>query len=395
MKFVDEAAIVVQAGNGGNGCLSFRREKYVEYGGPDGGNGGDGGSVVFVADSQINTLVDFRYIRQYKASNGEAGRGRNCTGAKGQDCIVRVPVGTSIIDADTNEEIIDLNQADQVFTVAVGGRGGLGNACFKSSTNRAPRQTKPGTPGDARNLRLQLKVLADVGLLGLPNAGKSTLVRSMSAAKPKVADYPFTTLVPSLGVVRVDSLRSFVMADIPGLIAGAADGAGLGTRFLRHLARNRVLLHLVDINPIDGSDPVANVRAIQSELHSFSSALEQVPTWLVCTKTDTLPAEEAASLVSKIVAELDWQGPVFSISAVNGEGLETLGFAVMEHLEAIDQRVAEDSVFAQLQEQRWQAIQSDLRIVRPRKKARIEDVVDDEDDFDDDDDHSVEIMYAP
>jgi GTP-binding protein len=273
MKFVDEASIHVSAGKGGNGCLSFRREKYVERGGPDGGDGGDGGSVYLVADAGLNTMIDYRYQRRYRAGNGEPGRGRNCTGAGGADLELQVPVGTSVLDEETGEILGDLTVPGQRLLVAQGGFHGLGNTRFKSSTNRAPRQTTAGTEGEQRALHLELKILADVGLLGLPNAGKSTFIRAVSAARPRVADYPFTTLVPQLGVVRVDPLRSFVIADIPGLIEGAAEGAGLGIRFLKHLTRNRVLLHLVDVAPMDGSDPAGNATAIRAELQRFSPTL--------------------------------------------------------------------------------------------------------------------------
>ncbi|KZY74164.1 GTPase ObgE, partial [Oleiphilus sp. HI0065] len=281
MKFVDEAAISVEAGKGGNGCLSFRREKYIPKGGPDGGDGGDGGSVILEANDGLNTLIDYRFVRQYRAQSGEGGKGRNCTGAKGEDLILGVPVGTSVFDVDTEEVLGDLTQIGQQLVVAQGGWHGLGNTRFKSSTNRAPRQTTPGKPGEKRNIRLELKVLADVGLLGLPNAGKSTLIRSVSAAKPKVANYPFTTLVPNLGVVRVESHKSFVMADIPGLIKGASDGAGLGIRFLKHLVRTRLLLHVVDMAPYDGKEPKEAVEEIVGELEGFSPTLASRERWLV------------------------------------------------------------------------------------------------------------------
>ena len=291
MKFVDETAISVQAGKGGNGCLSFRREKYIAKGGPDGGDGGDGGSVFLEADEALNTLVDYRYVRHYAAKNGEPGRGRNCTGKSAEDLILKVPVGTTVLDEDTGDVLGDLSVAGQRLMVARGGFHGLGNTRFKSSTNRAPRQTTPGTEGERRSLRLELKVLADIGLLGLPNAGKSTFIRAVSSAKPRVANYPFTTLVPNLGVVKVQAHRSFVVADIPGLIEGASEGAGLGIRFLRHLTRNRILLHLVDVFPMDATDPVENALAIERELANFSPALSRRERWLVLNKTDLIDAE--------------------------------------------------------------------------------------------------------
>lgn len=399
MKFVDEAAIRVEAGDGGNGCLSFRREKYIEYGGPNGGNGGAGGSVVLQADSNLNTLVDYRYERLHRAERGEGGAGSNCTGASGNDLILRVPVGTTVIDEDTDEVLGDLLADGDQLVVAKGGRGGLGNSCFKSSTNRSPRQTTPGTPGETRNLRLELKVLADVGLLGLPNAGKSTLIRAVSAARPKVADYPFTTLVPNLGVVKVDKLRSFVMADIPGLIEGAAEGAGLGIRFLKHLARCRILLHVVDIAPWDEADPVDAVDAIVGELHLFSPALAERTRWLVLNKIDLLPEEEAEERCQHIIDELEWEGPVFRISAANGIGTEALAFAIMNYLEELNERMASDAEFAaqelaarkRLEEEARQKIQE----YKQERRRQRQDAQEAEDEDDDDDDHDVEVVYAP
>lgn len=333
MKFVDEATIHVAAGNGGDGCVSFRREKYIPRGGPDGGDGGDGGSVYLEADDGINTLVDFRYQRRFVAQRGENGRGRNCTGGKGEDLRVRVPVGTIIYDVDTEEQIGDLVTSGQSVMVAQGGWHGIGNARFKSSTNRTPRQSTPGTAGERRHLHLELKVLADVGLLGLPNAGKSTLIRSISAARPKVADYPFTTLYPNLGVVRVASHQAFVVADIPGLIEGAADGAGLGIQFLKHLSRTRLLLHIVDVVPADGSDPVEQARKIMTELGHYSAELAQRDRWLVCNKIDLLPENEREAHCNAIAQALDWQAPLFRISAVSGEGTRELVNSIMEYLE--------------------------------------------------------------
>ncbi|HGX93330.1 MAG TPA: Obg family GTPase CgtA [Candidatus Tenderia sp.] len=333
MKFVDEAFVRVQAGDGGNGCIGFRREKYIPFGGPDGGDGGDGGSVYFVADENLNTLIDFRFNRDFRAERGQNGSGANCTGKGGDDLIVRVPVGTSVFDQDTEELIGDLVEPGQRLMVAKGGWHGLGNTRFKSSTNRAPRKATPGTPGEVRRLHLELKVLADVGLLGLPNAGKSTFIRSVSSAKPKVADYPFTTLYPNLGVVKVDYERSFVIADVPGLIEGASEGAGLGIQFLKHLSRTRLLLHLVDVAPFDESDPVDNVRKIATELAQFSPELAARDRWLVLNKVDLLPAEEVDARCEEIVKRLNWQGPVFRISAISGQGTQALTFKVMELLE--------------------------------------------------------------
>jgi GTP-binding protein len=342
MKFVDEATIRVLAGNGGHGCLSFRREKYVERGGPDGGDGGHGGSVYLVADASLNTLADFRVARKFKAESGQGGAGRNKTGRSGEHLEVRVPQGTVVHDVDTGELICDLTVAGQRQMVAEGGRGGLGNTRFKSSTNRAPRKTTNGTPGEARHLQLELKVLADVGLLGMPNAGKSTLIAAMSQARPRIADYPFTTLHPNLGVVRVGSLQSFVMADIPGLIEGASKGAGLGIRFLKHLQRTRLLLHLVDIAPIDPAvEPAKEVKAIASELEEYSAELAEKPRWLVINKIDLLGEEDLVVAREMLLEELDWDGPVFEVSAATGVGTEALGHAVIQALEEIKEEEAE------------------------------------------------------
>ncbi len=333
MKFVDEATIKVAAGDGGNGAVSFRREKYIPFGGPDGGDGGDGGSVIFVADDNINTLVDFRYERFYQAERGENGKGRNCTGKKGSDLVVRVPVGTMIYNEETDELIGDMVEVGQEVLVAKGGWHGIGNARFKSSTNRAPRQSTPGTEGERRSLRLELKLLADVGLLGMPNAGKSTLIRAVSSARPKVADYPFTTLYPSLGVVRTAPHQSFVVADIPGLIEGAAEGAGLGIQFLKHLARTRLLLHVIDVQPFDGTDPVETARKIVHELEKYSPDLAAQTRWLVLNKLDLVAEDERADVCDRVVRELDWEGPVFRISAISGEGTAELVKAIMNHIE--------------------------------------------------------------
>jgi len=345
MKFVDEATIRVQAGNGGHGCLSFRREKYVERGGPDGGDGGYGGSVYLVADPSINTLVDFRVARRYRAQSGKGGEGRNKTGRSGDDLEVHVPCGTVIHDIDTSELLGDLTEAGRRLKVVERGQGGLGNARFKSSVNRAPRKITQGTPGESRHLKLELKLLADVGLVGMPNAGKSTLIRAMSAAKPKVANYPFTTLHPNLGVVSVGPLQSFVMADIPGLIEGAAEGAGLGIQFLKHLQRTKLLLHLVDIAPLDAdADPAVAFESISNELGKFSKDLDEKPRWLVINKSDLLTAEDLDVAQKDLLEKLDWQGPVFTVSAETGSGTEKLGQAVMRELELIDEMALVDVV---------------------------------------------------
>lgn len=331
MRFVDEAIVKVEAGNGGSGCLSFRREKFIPRGGPDGGDGGDGGSVYFQASSDLNTLIDFRYMRHYKAGNGQQGMGGNCSGKKGDDLIISVPVGTMVYDVDTGELIGDINKVGVPVLIAQGGFHGLGNTRYKSSVNRAPRQTSPGSPGESRHLRLELRVLADVGLLGLPNAGKSTLIRAVSSSKAKVADYPFTTLHPGLGVVSVSSHKSFVMADIPGLIEGASTGAGLGHRFLKHLSRTCVLLHVIDVEPLDGSDPVATAKVIINELAEYNPELLQKPRWLVLNKIDMLPDEQMRSeRIQAIVDGLQWEDKVFAISAISGQGTQQLCYALMQ-----------------------------------------------------------------
>lgn len=319
MKFVDEANIKVQAGDGGNGCISFRREKFIPFGGPDGGDGGYGGSVWLVADEGLNTLVDFRHQRSFKAQRGQNGMGSQMYGKGGDDTTIRVPVGTMITNVDTDEVIGDLTGHGQRMLVAQGGKGGLGNIHFKTSVNRAPRKATPGTPGDARELKLELRLLADVGLLGFPNAGKSTFIRAVSAATPRVADYPFTTLVPNLGVVSLGTDSSFVIADIPGLIEGASEGAGLGIQFLRHVARTSLLLHLVDIAPIDGTDVAGQVRAIELELEKFNPELLERPRWLVLNKADMLAEDERAAVAEKIIAELGWTQPWFLVSAIARE----------------------------------------------------------------------------
>ena len=334
MKFVDEAQVRVEAGNGGRGCVSFRREKFIPRGGPDGGDGGDGGSVYVIVAEGINTLADFRVRRRFKAANGRGGAGNNRAGKAGDDLYIKVPKGTEISDLDTGEQLGDLTHVGQALLVAKGGEGGKGNTRFKSSVNRAPRHAQPGQPGEARRLQLALKLLADVGLLGAPNAGKSTLTRALSAAKPKVADYPFTTLHPQLGVVRVDSEKSFVLADIPGLIEGAAEGAGLGIQFLKHLERNRLLLHLVDAGAsLISGDPVADLRAVESELRRYSETLGNLPRWLVLNKVDLLPADDRERVLADIVARSEWNGPVFAISALTREGTQALAREVMQYLE--------------------------------------------------------------
>ena len=333
MKFVDEAKIRVAAGDGGNGCVSFRREKYIPKGGPNGGDGGDGGSVYLLADSGLNTLADFRFQRDYRAERGQNGMSRECRGKSGVDLEIKVPIGTVVRDHETGELIGDLVADSQRLLVAKGGFHGLGNTRFKSSTNRTPMQSTPGTPGEVRELDLELNVLADVGLLGLPNAGKSTLISVVSAARPKVADYPFTTLYPNLGVVSPEAHRSFVIADIPGLIEGAAEGAGLGIQFLKHLARTRLLLHLVDIQPADGHDPFDDVRVIENELAKFSEDLASRERWLVLNKVDLLPEEERAGYCDELVKRLGWQGPVYYISAAQREGTQALMFAILRYLE--------------------------------------------------------------
>lgn len=341
MKFVDEAVINVEAGSGGNGCLSFRREKFIPFGGPDGGDGGDGGSVYFEANADLNTLIDFRYKRHYKAKNGQSGMGGNCTGKKGDDLIIQVPVGTLVFDHETNELLGDIKTSGDRLLVAQCGFHGLGNTRYKSSINRAPRQTSPGSPGEARHLRLELRVLADVGLLGLPNAGKSTLIRAVSGARPKVADYPFTTLHPGLGVVSVSSFKSFVMADIPGLIEGAADGAGLGHRFLKHLSRTCILLHMIDVLPPDGSCPVESAKVIINELMEFDPELVHKPRWLVLNKMDMLPDEQTRQdVIKQILDGLQWTGNYFAISAISGEGTQQLCYALMQLIDEMKEAEA-------------------------------------------------------
>ena len=395
MKFVDEAVIEVHAGKGGNGCVSFRREKYIPLGGPDGGDGGDGGSVILEGSASLNTMVDYRFTRKFRAQNGESGRGRNCTGKAGEDIVLPVPLGTTIIDEETDEILGDIQAAGDRLVVAQGGFHGIGNTRYKSSINRAPRQFSEGTLGESRTLKLELKVLADVGLLGLPNAGKSTLIRAISAAKPKVADYPFTTLVPNLGVVKVDAYRSFVVADIPGLIEGASDGAGLGIRFLKHLTRNRILLHLVDVAPFDESDSAEQALSIVRELERFSPTLAARPRWLVLNKIDLIDEETLASRREAILEALQWEGPVYEISAISGRETDRLSGDLMTAIEYLNEQEAEDEelkrhepgVQMQMQSEARERIES-LRL--ERKAARLAAQRDDDDNADDGD---VEVEY--
>lgn len=336
MRFIDEVTIKVIAGDGGNGVISFRREKFIPRGGPDGGDGGDGGDVYLLGDENLNTLADFRHVRTYTAESGKKGAGQEMTGRGGQDLDVHVPVGTLIFDEETGEQLGDITEKGQRIKVAQGGWHGLGNSRFKSSTNQTPRKCTPGTPGERRQLRLELKVLADVGLLGLPNAGKSTFIRAVSAAKPKVANYPFTTLYPNLGVVRVGNYQSFVIADIPGLIEGASGGAGLGIQFLKHLSRTQLLLHIIDIAPFDGSDPVEDAKKILKELEKYSAELHEKERWLVLNKTDLLPEDQLKQKTQEIVDTLDWKGPVYTMSALSKAGTQDIVYDIMKHLEKED-----------------------------------------------------------
>ncbi|MBV1871651.1 MAG: Obg family GTPase CgtA [Gammaproteobacteria bacterium] len=403
MKFVDEAVIHVEAGSGGNGCLSFRREKFEPMGGPDGGNGGRGGSIIVRAESAVNTLVDFRYTRRHRAKRGEGGRGGNCTGRSGDDLWLSVPIGTTIISEGTEEVLADLVEEGQEVIVAKGGHGGAGNAMFKSSTNRSPRKTTNGVEGEIRELRFELKVLADVGLLGLPNAGKSTFIRSVSAAKPKVADYPFTTLIPNLGVVAISRHQQFVIADIPGLIEGAAEGAGLGIRFLKHLARTRLLLHLVDVAPMDGSDPAESARVIMRELEKFSPALAGQERWLVLNKIDMVPEEEREALRQRMVDELNWKGPVFVVSAISHQGTDDVCKEIMKYIEECAFRCEEDVEFAEKEEQHRITLEEEARAkmrelaeqkaLRREQRKLSQEEGDDEDD-DDDDFDGPEVFYV-
>ncbi len=385
MKFVDEAEIRVEAGDGGNGTVGFRREKYIPRGGPDGGDGGDGGSVFLIADENLNTLIDYRFERFHRAERGQNGQGSNCTGRGGADLELRVPVGTRATDVETAEVLGDLTKHGQRLKVAQGGFHGLGNARFKSSTNRAPRQKTNGTPGEIRNLKLELMLLADVGLLGLPNAGKSTFIRAVSAAKPKVADYPFTTLVPNLGVVRMDSQESFVIADIPGLIEGAAEGAGLGIQFLRHLERCRVLLHLVDLMPVDGSDPVDNAKAIINELEKYSPKLAAKPRWLVFNKIDLLLPEEAEELTKRIADELGWNEEFYQISAFQKLETQSLCRHIMDFLQTLPNEEEVEQDEDEQVEFKWDTYHRNTM-----EQAEFDE---DDDDWDDEDDHP-NIVYT-
>ncbi len=402
MRFVDEAVITAEAGDGGNGVASFRREKFVPFGGPDGGDGGRGGSVFVEADENTGTLVDYRYTRRFRAERGKNGSGANCAGRGGESVVLKVPVGTTIVDTDSGDIIGDLVAHGQKVMVATGGDGGLGNTHFKSSTNRAPRKCTHGIKGENREIRLELKVLADVGLLGMPNAGKSTFIRAVSAAKPKVADYPFTTMVPNLGVVDADSHRSFVMADIPGLIEGAAEGAGLGIRFLKHLARTRILLHIVDVEPIDGSDPAYNAKAIMQELQKFSPTLAKLPVVLVLNKLDQLSEDTREEWCQHILEELEWTGPVFKTSGLLEQGTKPVVYYLMDQIEQQRERELEDPEYAaQIREFREQ-LEAETReqtiaakeAYRAMRRAQRDGEMDDDEDFDDEDDGDMEVFYV-
>ncbi|MEN4890896.1 MAG: Obg family GTPase CgtA [Erwinia billingiae] len=393
MKFVDEATILVAAGDGGNGCVSFRREKYIPRGGPDGGDGGDGGDVYMQADENLNTLIDYRFEKSFRSERGQNGQSRDCTGKRGQDIIIKVPVGTRIIDQGTGETLGDMMTHGQIQMVAKGGWHGLGNSRFKSSVNRSPRQKTMGTKGEVRDIQLELMLLADVGMLGLPNAGKSTFIRAVSAAKPKVADYPFTTLVPSLGVVRMDTEQSFVIADIPGLIEGASDGAGLGIRFLKHLERCRVLLHTIDLAPIDESDPIENARIILGELEKYSEKLFNKPRWLVFNKVDLLDEEEAESRAKAIADALGWTDKYYLISAANRTGVTPLCWDVMSFINANPKEAEEAQKQPEKVEFMWDDYhRQQLEEAEAESAVEVED--DDwDDDWDEEDDEGVEIIY--
>ena len=381
MKFVDEVQIRVEAGDGGSGCVSFRREKYIPKGGPDGGDGGDGGDVFLVANENLNTLIDYRFERFHRAERGENGRSSDCTGKRGKDLFIPVPVGTRVIDHETQEMLGDLTKHEQKLLVAKGGFHGLGNTRFKSSTNRAPKQKTLGTPGEIRNLQLELLLLADVGLLGMPNAGKSTFIRSVSAAKPKVADYPFTTLVPNLGVVNPEPGKSFVIADIPGLIEGAAEGAGLGVQFLKHLERCRVLLHLIDVAPFDESNPVENAKALIEELNRYSPELASKPRWLVFNKIDLLLEDEVDESIESFVQELQLDVPIYKISAYNKDGTQQLARDLMQFIETLPETFPEETLTEKKVEFKWEKYHE--------SQTKIE-IIDEEDD---DDDYDVEVFY--
>ena len=405
MRFVDEAVITVEAGDGGNGVASFRREKFVPFGGPDGGDGGRGGCIYVQADDDTGTLVDYRYTRKFRAERGKNGRGANCSGRGGESVVLKVPVGTTIVDVESGDIIGDLVADGQQVMVALGGDGGLGNTHFKSSTNRSPRKCTHGIKGEFREDRLELKVLADVGLLGMPNAGKSTFIRAVSAAKPKVADYPFTTMIPNLGVVDADSHRSFVMADIPGLIEGASEGAGLGIRFLKHLARTRILLHIVDVQPIDGSDPAYNAKAILQELKNFSPTLTKLPVVLVLNKVDQLDNDTQDEWCNHLLEEMQWEGPVFQTSGLMSEGTKEVVYYLMDEIEQQREREQEDPEYAaevkafreQLEaETREQTIAAKEAYREMRRQQRLAGLLadDDEDEDDEGDDGEMEVFYV-
>jgi|SaaInlV_100m_DNA_5_1039725.scaffolds.fasta_scaffold04021_3 GTPase len=402
MKFVDEAIIKVTAGKGGNGCMSFRREKYIPKGGPDGGDGGDGGSVYLEANDSLNTLIDYRYTRHYRAESGQQGSGKDKRGKSGRDLILQVPVGTTVMEVESGDIVGDLTNAGDRLLVAQGGFHGLGNARFKSSVNRAPRQTSNGSMGEEFDFRLELKLLADVGLLGLPNAGKSTMVSAISAATPKIADYPFTTLIPSLGVVRIDAMRSFVAADIPGLIAGAAQGEGLGIRFLKHLTRNRLLWHLVDVAPLDESDPLDAIEVLTDEIEEFSPALGKRERWLVLNKTDLISPEELDDLVLRVKQELGWQGRIFCTSGVGKMGVDELCYATVDWLEERKRLESEDAEVAEAELQIQRDMQRESResidrLADARKIQRQNQSTETDPDDEDDsleEDHEVEVIYT-
>lgn len=400
MRFIDQVRITLVAGKGGNGCLSFRREKFIPRGGPDGGDGGRGGSIYLVGDSSLNTLIDFRYKRHYKAENGQPGQGSQCTGKDGADLFIQVPLGTSIVDEETLEVLDDITEDGQQLLVAQGGAYGLGNMRFKSSTNQAPRKTTEGKLGEERQLNLELKVMADVGLLGMPNAGKSTLIRAVSAAKPKVANYPFTTLVPNLGVVPLGAGQSFVMADIPGLIEGAAEGTGLGFKFLRHLTRCRLLLHVIDLAPIDESDPALALLTLEEELAKYSPTLAQRPRWLVFNKTDLLSAEEAEEIGQSIIEKLNWDEPVFYISAATSQGTAKLSGSIMAWLEEQQQLWAENpeaaaAEAAALEQMQAEAVDRISTFLAGKQTASTQAETDAEDDENyNEDDYDVSFEYA-
>ncbi|CNK58110.1 Obg family GTPase CgtA [Yersinia aleksiciae] len=389
MKFVDEATILVVAGDGGNGCVSFRREKYIPNGGPDGGDGGDGGDIYLLADENLNTLIDYHFVKSFRAERGQNGQSRDCTGKRGKDITIKVPVGTRILDQGTGEIVGDMTRHGQRLMVAKGGFHGLGNARFKSSVNRAPRQKTMGTEGETRDLTLELLLLADVGMLGLPNAGKSTFIRAVSAAKPKVADYPFTTLIPSLGVVRMDYEQSFVVADIPGLIEGASEGAGLGIRFLKHLERCRVLLHLVDLAPVDESNPVNNAKVIINELQQYSENLAKKPRWLVFNKIDLIDPEEAETRAKAIVEALGWEDKYYMISAANRENVNALCWDVMNFINSQPKEMAIAESAPEKVEFMWDDYHRE-QLAEVEAEATAED---DDDDWDEEDDDGVEFIY--